>query len=138
MIFDGKHSHTYWTSDMLAELRKYSYGVKIKDIAKSLGLGDECVSRKIRELGITAPVRITKQPYAIQYVKKHYSTTSNKNIAEVLGCHERDVVAIAQREGIRKDHEYQRQVWLNNAKHACECNRKKSNPKKTTSNEKEK
>lgn len=120
----GRGSHPlYWSEEALKLLRTYSEGASAASIADTLGCTRECVLKKIKQLGIKKVKNSMQTPQVLSYIRENYATTPNKEMAKVLGVHPKYLAFLANKLGCHKDVEYQRQVWLNNAKHVRECNK---------------
>lgn len=126
----GRGSHPlYWSEEALKLLRTYSEGASAASIADTLGCTRECVLKKIKQLGIKKVKNSMQTPQVLSYIRENYATTPNKDMAKVLGVHPKYLAFLANKLGCHKDVEYQRQVWLNNAKHVRECNKARKQKK---------
>lgn len=130
MIFDGEKSEIYCTAPMLEEIKKIKDGATIVGVASSLGVSVDYVRRKAKEFGINPPISKTNDPHVVLFIKQHYASMLNKEIAEALGLTVRQVIRVARDEKLKKSKEHQREVYLRNAEHVNKCNLKRNRKQK--------
>lgn len=73
-------------------------------------------------------VRIFWNANMLEYLRRHYPTTLNEELAEILGVSSRTMIRKARELGLEKNPEWLAAVWEERRRLAHAANKKKGNP----------